>query len=109
MESDVGHPMKELRVDGGATANPYLMQFQADVLGKTVRRPKILETTAMGAAMLAGLAGGLWKTPAQLDGIIKGADIFKPKMKSEERNRLVAGWRAAVARVLTTRQAPPQS
>ena len=110
MESDVGHSMKELRVDGGATANPYLMQFQADILGKPVRRPKILETTAMGAAMLAGLAVGVWKTPAQLDAMLKGADVFKPKMKSDKREQLVAGWREAVARVLTTpRQFAPQS
>ena len=58
MESDTGHPMSELRADGGATANRYLMQFQADILGKPVRRAKIAETTAMGAAMLAGLADG---------------------------------------------------
>ena len=58
MESDTGHPMSELRADGGATANRYLMQFQADILGKPVRRAKVAETTAMGAAMLAGLAVG---------------------------------------------------
>ena len=66
MESDTGHPMSELRADGGATANRYLMQFQADILGKPVRRAKIAETTAMGAAMLAGLAVGIWKSPDEM-------------------------------------------
>ena len=71
MESDTGTPMNELRADGGATANRYLMQFQADILGKPVRRAKVAETTAMGAAMLAGLAVGIWKSPEALHAIIK--------------------------------------
>jgi glycerol kinase len=101
MESDTGRPMGELRADGGATANRYLMQFQADILGKPVRRAKIAETTAMGAAMLAGLAMGVWKSPRELDAIVAGADVFKPKMRAAERARLLAGWHDAVARVLT--------
>jgi glycerol kinase len=101
MESDTGHPMSELRADGGATANPYLMQFQADILGKPVRRPKIAETTAMGAAMLAGLAVGVWKSPRDLDALVKGADVFKSKMQAAERARLLAGWQDAVSRTLT--------
>jgi len=101
MESDTGHPMSELRADGGATANGYLMQFQADILGKPVRRAKIAETTAMGAAMLGGLAVGLWKSPAELRVIVQGADMFKPKMLSAERERLLAGWHDAVSRTLT--------
>ena len=101
MESDTGESISELRADGGATANRYLMQFQADILGKPVRRAKIAETTAMGAAMLAGLAVGVWKSPEQLHAIVKRGDLFTPKMRPAERERLLAGWHDAVARVLT--------
>jgi glycerol kinase len=101
MESDTGHPMSELRADGGATANRYLMQFQADILGKPVRRAKIADTTAMGAAMLAGLAMGVWKSPDEMHAIIKAVDVFKPKMQTAERERLLAGWHEAVSRTLT--------
>jgi glycerol kinase len=101
MESDTGHPMSELRADGGATANRYLMQFQADILGKPVRRAKIADTTAMGAAMLAGLAMGVWKSPDEMLAIINAADAFKPKMQTAERERLIAGWHEAVSRTLT--------
>ncbi|HEY6393865.1 MAG TPA: glycerol kinase GlpK, partial [Candidatus Binataceae bacterium] len=103
MEQDTGREMSALRVDGGATANPYLMQFQADILGKPVRRSKMVEATALGAAMLAGLAIGMWQTPEELAALRTGADVFKPEMKPEVRDRLLAGWRNAVARVLTTR------
>src|SRR3984957_13976918 len=103
MESDTGHPMSELRADGGATANRYLMQFQADILGKPVRRAKIAETTAMGAAMLAGLAVGIWKSPDEMLAILKRGDVFTPKMRTAEREKLLAGWHDAVARVLTNR------
>ncbi len=101
MESDTGAPMSELRADGGATANRYLMLFQADILGKPVRRAKITDTTAMGAAMLAGLAVGVWKSPDELRSIVKGADVFKPKMRTDEREKLLAGWHDAVSRALT--------
>ncbi len=101
MESDTGRPMSELRADGGATANPYLMQFQADILGKPVRRAKIAETTAMGVAMLAGLAIGVWKSPDELHAIVEGGKVFRPKMQTAEREQLLAGWRDAVARALT--------
>jgi glycerol kinase len=102
MESDTGQSMSELRADGGATENRYLMQFQADILGKPVRRAKVAETTAMGAAMLAGLALGIWKSPAQLHALLKGSYLFKPSMKAGERERLLAGWHDAVSRVLTS-------
>jgi glycerol kinase len=101
MESDTGETISELRADGGATANRYLMQFQADILGKPVRRAKIAETTAMGAAMLAGLAVGIWKSPEQLHAILKRGDVFTPKMRTAEREKLLAGWHNAVTRVLT--------
>jgi glycerol kinase len=99
MEKDSGHRIPELRVDGGATANGYLMQFQADVLGRPVRRPKMAETTTLGAAMLAGLAVGLWQSPADLTGLGGGGRLFRPSMDASERERLVSGWHAAVARV----------
>jgi len=99
MEKDSGHRVPELRVDGGATANGYLMQFQADVLGRPVRRPKMVETTALGAAMLAGLAVGLWRSPSELAALDGSGRVFRPSMRGAERERLVNGWHAAVARV----------
>ena len=67
MAADAGERLRALRVDGGAAANNFLMQFQADVLGVPVERPKVVETTAMGAAFLAGLATGFWKSQAELE------------------------------------------
>jgi glycerol kinase len=101
MEADTGRALAELRVDGGAAANPYLMQFQADILGKPVRRPKALETTALGAALLAGIASGAWKSRDTVAVLGKGADVFKPRMRADLREHLLSGWRSAVARVLT--------
>ncbi len=101
MEADTGARMKELRVDGGASANDYLMQFQADLLDIPVRRPKIAETTALGAAMLAGLATGLWQSEDSLDPLRKIDRVFKPRMRAEVRGRLIDGWRDAVRRVLS--------
>jgi glycerol kinase len=100
MEKDTGRTLAALRADGGAAANAYLMQFQADILGKPVIRPKMAETTALGAAMLAGLATGLWKSPDELDLLSSGIDVFKPKMSAGQREHLLAGWSDAVARVL---------
>jgi glycerol kinase len=99
MEKDSGRRVRELRVDGGATANGYLMQFQADVLGRPVRRPRMAETTALGAAMLAGLAVGLWRSPDELAALGGSGRLFYPSMRPAERDRLVSGWQAAVARV----------
>ena len=79
MESDTGRAIGELRADGGATANRYLMQFQADILGKPVRRAKLAETTAMGAAMLAGMAVGVWKSPNEITALGAGAEVSKWK------------------------------
>jgi len=98
MAADAGRPINVMRVDGGAAANDFLMQFQADVLGTTVDRPKVVETTAMGAAMLAGLGVGLW-TQAQLERVRAVDRVFKPKMGSDQRATLYDGWKAAVARV----------
>src|ERR1700730_13636805 len=103
MESDTGHRISKLRADGGAVVNPYLMQFQADLLDRPVVLPKIAETTAMGAAMLAGLAAGVWKSSASLDRLRHGGKTYRPKMRGETRDQLLAGWRAAVSRVLAPR------
>jgi len=99
MESDTGRRIAELRVDGGATTNDYLMQFQADLLQCPVRRPRMAETTALGAALLAGIAAGIWRDADELTGLAKGARVFKPKMSVSERDQLVAGWHTAVDRV----------
>jgi glycerol kinase len=87
-----------LRVDGGAAANDYLMQFQADILGTTVDRPRLIETTALGAALLAGMGVGLWKA-SDFKRVRKTDRVFKPRMKPEQREALYQGWRRAVAAV----------
>jgi len=86
-------------VDGGAAANDFLMQFQADVLGVPVDRPRVVETTAMGAAFLAGLAVGLWKSQAELERARRIGRRFQPRMKPEVRDALYRGWQEAVRRV----------
>jgi len=98
MAADAGKPLALLRVDGGAAANDFLMQFQADILGTTVDRPKVVETTALGAALLAGLGTGLWHQ-GELERVRVVHRIFKPKMPAAERAERYAAWRAAVARV----------
>ncbi len=100
MERDTGRSIPELRADGGAAANAYLMQFQADILGKPVIRPAMAETTALGAAMLAGLAAGVWRSQADLSVFARGTKAFEPRMSAGERERLLAGWRDAVRRVM---------
>jgi len=98
MEKDAGIALQELRVDGGATANNLLMQFQADLLGVPVVRPKVLETTALGAAYLAGLATGFW---SGTDDILANRQIdrvFEPAMSRERAAELTAGWHKAVSR-----------
>lgn len=100
MEADAGAPLAELRVDGGAAANDFLMQFQADILGKTVVRPKNLETTALGAAFLAGLATGVWKSTDELERFWRVDRRFEPTMNAERREGLYAGWRKAVKQAI---------
>jgi glycerol kinase len=99
MSGESGKPVAGLRVDGGAAANDFLMQFQADVLGTTVDRPKVIETTALGAALLAGRGVGLWSSAAKLERARRPDRVFKPRMKPELREELYAGWRRAVAGV----------
>ena len=100
MEKDVGFPLNSLRVDGGASRDRFLMQFQADVLGRSVHRPAIRETTALGAAYLAGLAVGLWKDTTQLKSLWKEDTVYDSQMDDATRDRLIRGWRKAVGRSL---------
>jgi glycerol kinase len=98
MEADAKIKLKELRVDGGASANNLLMQFQANLLGVPVVRPKVTETTALGAAYLAGLAVGYWKDLQQIATQWQVDRRFTPAMKPAERKKLDAGWRKALDR-----------
>lgn len=96
MEADAGISIKEVRVDGGATINDQLMQFQSDILDTLVIRPKITETTAMGAAFLAGLAVGFWKNTAEVQRYWQKDREFRPSMNSDQRLKLVQDWKKAV-------------
>jgi glycerol kinase len=98
MEADAGTPVKELRVDGGATVNNTLMQFQADVLGVPLVRPKVTETTALGAACLAGLAVGYWKDIRELEEHWQREKTFQPAMDAGKVAALKRDWRKAVGR-----------
>lgn len=100
MEEDSGITLKELKVDGGASANNFLMQFQADILGVPVHRPHITETTALGAACLAGLTVGFWQDREEIAGKLKAERVFEPAMPQTEREKLYAGWKKAVSRSL---------
>ncbi|HEX7844730.1 MAG TPA: glycerol kinase GlpK, partial [Chitinophagaceae bacterium] len=96
MEADAGLPIKEVRVDGGATINNQLMQFQADILNTQVIRPQVTETTALGAAYLAGLAVGFWKDISELQQYWQKDKSFIPSMKGDKRNDLQKNWKKAV-------------
>jgi glycerol kinase len=96
MQADYGHPITLLRVDGGASSDDFLMQFQADVLGCRIERPVCMETTALGAAALAALALG-WQTRESV-GSRPAEKRFAPSMPDSQRQRLLAGWRKAVSR-----------
>jgi glycerol kinase len=98
MEVDAGAALSTLRVDGGAAANDFLVQFQADLLGVPVERPHTVETTALGAAYLAGLATGVWASTAEVEANWERERVFRPVMAAKERERLLAGWRRAVER-----------
>ena len=98
MEKDSGIQIPEFRADGGAAANGWLMQFQADMLGVPVEVPEITETTALGSAYLAGLATGFWTDRDELAAKWKLANRYEPQMSEEERNRLHGRWKEAVER-----------
>ncbi|MBV9962108.1 MAG: glycerol kinase GlpK [Parafilimonas sp.] len=96
MHADANIEIKELRVDGGATANSLLMQFQSDILSTKVIRPKITETTALGAAYLAGLAVGFWKDMEEISTQWQVEKIFAPSMQSTQKDNLIKGWQRAI-------------
>lgn len=100
MTEDSGVTLKTLRVDGGAVVNNLLMQFQADILGVDVQRPKVAETTALGAAYLAGLAVGFWSSPQEVAEHWVIDRTFEPQMSADRREELNAGWKKAVQRSL---------
>jgi glycerol kinase len=101
MQKDSGLRLKDLKIDGGAAVNNFLCQFQADILGISVVRPKIIETTSLGAAYLAGLAVGYWKNAREIQKCGRIDRVFKPKMPRARAAGLYAGWRAAVRRTLS--------
>ena len=96
MECDVVRDLLPLYVDGGASANNYLMQTQADIIGAPVNRPSCVETTAMGAAYLAGLAVGYWKDKEEVRKNWAVDRTFQPQMEEEERQKKLNGWKKAV-------------
>jgi glycerol kinase len=100
MEKDSGIKLSELRVDGGASVNHLLMQFQADVLGVPVRRPVVAETTALGAAYLAGLAVGYWGDPAEITRNWALGQEYQPRLETAEREALYRRWQKALTRSL---------
>ena len=101
MESDAGVELTRLRVDGGAAANDLLMQFQSDLLGAEVLRPACIETTALGAAYLAGLAVGYWKDTADIRQNRQTGRVFLPEMRDATRAKLLKGWNRALTTALT--------
>jgi glycerol kinase len=98
MHRDSGYSVKSLRVDGGATRNGFLMQFQSDILDVPIIRPRMIEATARGAAYLAGLAVDFWKSVSALPSPESEVDVFTPKMRPDTRKRLLDGWRNAVGK-----------
>lgn len=101
MEEDSGIKLKELRVDGGAAANNFLMQFQSDILGVPIKRPNIIETTALGAAYLAGLAVGFWSCREEIWEKWNVNQSFEPQMEIEKREHIYRGWKEAVKKALS--------
>jgi glycerol kinase len=100
MEADAGRPIDVLNVDGGASANDLLMQFQADILDRTLHRPQNIETTALGAAYLAGLACGYWSGADELASLRANDDVFVPQMDRSRADELLHGWAKAVHRTI---------
>jgi len=101
MGRDAGRRVRSLRVDGGATRNDFLMQFQADLLGVPLFRPGLVETTALGAAILAGIGAGIWSRREDAPPLDRGGRVFRPAIPKRERERLYAEWKGAVALLLS--------
>jgi glycerol kinase len=95
MRDRSGVSFERLRVDGGASVNDWMMQFQADIIGFPVERPEIVETTAMGAAGLAGISSGVWKSSSEFHAVGKFT-TFSPRITADEREALVKGWQRAI-------------
>ena len=100
MEKDAGHPLSVLRVDGGASVSNFLMQFQSDMIRKPIDRPKMVETTAFGAAFLAGLAVGVWNSMEDITKIRQSDRVFEPVMDAEKAKEQHNAWLRAVERSL---------
>jgi glycerol kinase len=98
MVEDAGQLLQEVRVDGGAVSNDFLMQFQADILGTPVIRPKVLETTALGAAYLAGLSVGFWANEDEIRKQWKPDKIFSPQIPREDADKMILKWNKALSR-----------
>ncbi|MDD8060318.1 glycerol kinase GlpK [Shewanella metallivivens] len=109
MSKDSDVPLTEIRVDGGAVANDFLMQFQADITGAKVIRPTVTETTAMGAAFLAGLAVGVWRSTDELKSMLSTERVFTANMPHEHRAKIYAGWKQAVLQVSPNSESQSQS
>ncbi|MDR1211185.1 MAG: glycerol kinase GlpK [Spirochaetaceae bacterium] len=105
MEKDLGLTIRELKVDGGASRDAFLMQFQADIMNGTITRPVVRETTALGAACLAGLASGFWKDLNEIRALWQRGASFTPGMEAEKRDALIAAWHRAVEKSLGWDQA----
>ena len=103
MSEDLGQDLNALKVDGGASANDFLLQFQADILGCDVYRPVCIETTSLGAAYMAGLATGYWQSEEDIVSNWQVDKVFKGNMSEEVRTKLLTGWHEAVERTLTRR------
>ena len=106
MKADSGIELQELRVDGGASISNIMMQIQADMISTPVNRPKCVETTALGAAYLAGLAVGFWNNMDEIEGIREVSRVFEPQMDKETRDRLYKGWKRAVERAMSWEEKP---
>lgn len=100
MQKEAAVKVKSLKIDGGAASNDFLCRFQADILGMDVIRPKVTETTSLGAAYLAGLAVGYWKNTREIKKCWQVDKIFRPKMRGKDRKALISGWEKAVKRTL---------
>lgn len=100
MQKDMGKPLQSLNVDGGGAANNFLMQFQSDIMSTKLKRPKYLETTSLGAVFAAGLGAGVWKGLQEIEKTWKEDRVFTPKVSAEVKNAALAGWKAAIARVI---------
>ncbi|MCL2530746.1 MAG: FGGY-family carbohydrate kinase, partial [Oscillospiraceae bacterium] len=100
MEADAGIKFTELRVDGGASVSDIMMQLQADFSQANVNRPRVTETTALGAAYIAGLTAGVWASKAEIEQNRQVDRVFVPQLPRAQRNELYAGWQKAVQRSL---------